>query len=129
MMRINYFALETDLFCLPEVMATFGTIGEFKAEEEEWSPYVERMEHDFSANDMTSVEKQRSIMLSVCGAPTDKLMSSLFTLRKLGDVPFSELVEVVEQHQNPRPWVIVQRYKLTIRSQEGVESMSDYVTG
>ena len=43
MMRINYFALETDSFSVPEVMATFGTIGEFKAKEEEWSLYVEHM--------------------------------------------------------------------------------------
>ena len=67
MTRINYFALQTDLFSLPEVMATFGTIGEFKAEEEELSLHVERMQHYFAANDIMSVEKQRSIMLSVWG--------------------------------------------------------------
>jgi len=108
-------------------MATFGMIEEFKAEEEEWSLYVERMQHYFAANDITSVEKQRSIMLGVCGTSTYKLMSSLFAPRKLGDVPFSELVKVVEQHRNPRPLVIVQRCKLNIHSQEGGESISDYV--
>ena len=125
--RINYLALENDLFSLPEITATFGTIGEFKAEEKEWSLYVERMQHYFAANDITSMEKQWSIMLSVCGASTYKLMSSLFAPRKLRDVPFSELVKVVEQHRNPRPSVIVQPYKLNIRSQEGGESILDYV--
>ena len=109
-------------------MATFGTIGEFKAEEEDWSLYVQHMQHYFATNGITSVDKQRSIMLSVCRAPTYKLMSSLFAPRKLGDVPFSELVKVVEEHQNLRPLVIVQRYKLNIRSQEGGESIWDDVT-
>ena len=84
-------------------MATFGMIGELKDKEEEWSLYVERMQHYFAGNDITSVEKQRSIMLSVCIATAYKLMSSLFTPRKLGDVPFSELVKIVEQHRNLRP--------------------------
>ena len=55
-MRINYLALETVLFSLREVMATFVMIGEFKAEEEEWLLYVECMQHYFTANDITNVE-------------------------------------------------------------------------
>ena len=51
--RIKAFALETDLFSLPELMATFDTIGEFEAEEEEWALYVERMVHYFAANYIT----------------------------------------------------------------------------
>ena len=52
-------------------MSTFGVLGEFKdGSEEEWTHYVERMQHYFTANDVKSETKQLSILLSVCGAST-----------------------------------------------------------
>ena len=82
-----------DLFSRPEVVATFGTIGEFQAEEKYWTRYVEQMQHYFTANDIMSAEKQRSLIFSVCGVPTYELTSTLFASKKLGDVTFLEMIK------------------------------------
>ena len=51
-------------------MTTYGQIGEFHGEPEEWTSDVERLECYFVANDVADAEKQRAILLSYCGAST-----------------------------------------------------------
>ena len=47
--------------------ATLGRVDEFDADKEEWTQYVERLEHFFVANSITTAEKKRAILLSVIG--------------------------------------------------------------
>ena len=108
-------------------MSNFGVLGEFKAGEEEWMHYVERMRHYFTANDVKSKEKQLSIFLSVCGAHTYKLISSLVAPKKPGDCELDELLKLVSEHKNPQPSFIVQRYKFNSRIRKNGETISDYV--
>ena len=108
-------------------MSNFGVLGEFKAGEEEWMHYVERMRHYFTANDVKSKEKQLSIFLSVCGAHTYKLISSLVAPKKPGDCELDELLKLVSAHKNPQPSFIVQRYKFNSRIRKHGETISDYV--
>ena len=46
-------------------MAKHGHIGEYKAEVEEWTAYTERLQHYFTANDITNGDK-RELSSSVC---------------------------------------------------------------
>ena len=48
---------------------TYGRIDEYD-EIEEWTQYVERMDHYVEANEIESNDKKRSIFLSVIGAKT-----------------------------------------------------------
>ncbi|XP_041475767.1 uncharacterized protein K02A2.6-like [Lytechinus variegatus] len=108
-------------------MATFGTIGEFREDEGSWSEYIERMGHYFDANSIIDEGRKRSILLSVCGASTYKLMSSLAAPRKPGEVEFKELVKLMTDHRDPKPSVIVQRFKFNSRSRRPDESLSTYI--
>ncbi|XP_030836069.1 uncharacterized protein K02A2.6-like [Strongylocentrotus purpuratus] len=108
-------------------MATFGTIGEFREDEGSWSQYIERMGHYFDANSIVDGGRKRSILLSVCGASTYKLMSSLTTPRKPGEVDFQELVKLMIDHRDPKPSVIVQRFKFNSRARKPEESISTYI--
>lgn len=65
-------------------MATFGTVGEFVEGDEDWTKYEERLRHLFDANGITEEEKKRSILLSVCGPRTYKLIQNLATPWKPG---------------------------------------------
>ena len=38
------------------------------AEQEEWTQYIERMEHYFAANGHTEADKKKAILLSAVGA-------------------------------------------------------------
>ena len=41
-------------------MAKHGTLGEYNADQEEWSVYAERLEHYFTANDVKDASKRRA---------------------------------------------------------------------
>ena len=58
-------------------MATHGTIKQFNPQVDDWPTYVERLQYYFVANDVDDAAKKRAILLTVCGAPTYKLLRSL----------------------------------------------------
>ena len=75
-------------------MAKHGTLGEYNADQEEWSVYAERLEHYFIANDVKDASKRRAILLSVCGAKTYSLIRSLVAPNiVITDSNFEQLVE------------------------------------
>ena len=92
-------------------MATVGSLSEFDEEDGDWVEYIERLQHFFLANDIDDEGKQRLILLSVCGAKTYKLIRNIATPQKPGVIDFKELVIMVQNHHNPKPSVIVQRFK------------------
>ena len=95
-------------------MATYGRIDEYD-ESEEWTQYVERMDHYFEANDIEDKDKKRSIFLSVIGAKTYKLMRGLIRPEVPNKLSYEELSEAIKNHYVPKPSVIVQRYKFNTR--------------
>lgn len=109
------------------IMAMFGTITEFVEENEDWTEYVERLGHFFLANGIIDEAKQRSILLSVCGAKTYKLMRNLATPRRPGEIPFGDLVALVQTHHNPKPSVIVQRFKFNCHFRKTGQSVANFV--
>ena len=57
-------------------MALIGKIDEFRDETVNWTWYKERLEQFLVANDIQD-DKQRAILLNVCGAKTYSLVRSL----------------------------------------------------
>ena len=107
--------------------ATVGTLSEFVELDGDWIEYVERLEHFFLANNIVGAERKRSILLSACGAKTYKLIRNLATPRKPGELSFEELVKLVQEHHNPRPSVIVQRFKFHTHSRKAEVSVATFV--
>lgn len=90
---------------------------EFVEEDGDWVEYMERLEHFFLANDITDEGKQWSILLSVCRAKKYKLIRNIATPKRVGEIAFRELVTMVHHH-NPKPSVIVQRFKFHTHSRK-----------
>ena len=107
-------------------MATFGKVTEFK-ETEEWIHYVERMNHYFSANEITEESKKRSIFLVAIGAKTYKLLRSLIAPELPTEKTFAQLTEILESHFKPKPSVIVSRFKFNTRAQQQGESIATFL--
>ena len=108
-------------------MATYGRIDEYD-EIEEWTQYVERMDHYFEANEIESNDKKRSIFLSVIGAKTYKLLlRGLIRPEVPSKLSYRELTEVIKDHYVPKPSVIVQRYKFNTRVRANDESISTFM--
>ena len=108
-------------------MATFGSLEAYDSSNESWTDYIERMEHFFLANDITTTDKKKSILLSCVGAKTYKLMKTLLAPVKPGDKSFQQLVALVQEHECPQPSIIVQRFKFNSRVQKQGESVTDFV--
>ncbi len=63
-------------------MATFGNVGEFVQGQEPWDLYIERLEQYFEANEITSQDRQRAILIAVVGPSAFQLISKLLAPKK-----------------------------------------------
>lgn len=108
-------------------MSTVGTLSEYVETDGDWVEYVERLQHFFVANDINDQSKQRSVLLSACGAKTYKLIRNLASPRKPGDLSFQDIVKLVQDHHNPKPSVIVQRFKFHTHSRKQGVSVPAFV--
>ena len=108
--------------------STYGRLGEYNPESDDWTEYVEQMEHFLAANDTEAKPKKKAILLSSCGTKTYSLIRSLVAPSKPGTKTFKKLVDVITAHQNPKPSVIMERYRLNKRDSELCESIAQYVT-
>ena len=108
-------------------MATHGTVSKFQPNKEDWSTYVEQLTFYFAANGVTEDKQQSSILLANCGTATFKLIKSLLEAGKIQTTPFKDLVALVQNHYEPKPSVIVQRYKFNTRSRKQGESVAAYI--
>ena len=103
-----------------------GFLPEFVPGTEEWGSYVERAEHYFEANGVDTQETRRAVLLSSCGAPTYRLIRNLSTPLKPGEKTYKEIVELVASHLQPKPSVIMQRFKFNSRVRGEGESIADF---
>ena len=119
----GYYTLATRI----ETASSHGHIGEFNSQLEDWRSYTERMQNYFIANDIKSESKQRAILLSVCGPRTYKLIRSLLLPQEPKDVSFADIVKQMTDHYQPKPSIIVQRFKFHSRSRKPGESVATYI--
>lgn len=110
-------------------MPTYGRISEFKESEESWTQYVERLEQFFLANDIEDVGKQRAIFLSVCGSRTYSLLRDILQPKKPAETTLKDILEALRKHYDPKPSVIVERFKFHSRSRDESESVATFVAG
>ena len=109
--------------------AGLGKLPEF-TDGDNWQEFIERLDAYFEANKITGEDSdtvKRSILLTVCSAKVYSLMKSLLHADKPTDKSYKELVDLIEAHVNPKPLVIVERFKFYRRDQKESESISDYV--
>ena len=107
-------------------MALIGKIEEYN-ENDSWMEYTERLEHYFAANEITDNNKKRGVLLSACGAKTYQLIRNLVNPRKPTDKSSTELVNLVNNHLNPKPSSIVYRFKFNNRFRQPGETIQQYV--
>ena len=100
---------------------------EFNSQLEDWRPHTERLQSYFIANDIKSEAKQRAILLSMCGPCTYKLIHSLLSPEEPKDVNFPGIVKQMADHYQPKPSVIVQRFKFHSHSHKPGESVATFI--
>ena len=109
-------------------MALLGTVGPFDPAVDDWVVYCERLEQFFQANGVATAEKQRAVLLSVCGSSTYLLIRNLVSPEKPTDKTYAQLVKLVREHVSPLPPVSVQRFHFNSRIQKDAETVAQFVT-
>ena len=109
-----------------------SSFSEFSSSQETRTAYVERLEQYLAANKIEDADQQRAILLSVCGPATYRLICSLLSPKKPAELKFKDIAEIVQKHHDPKPSVIVQRYRfntvivvLENRSQHMLQSFAN----
>lgn len=115
--------------CVPNplTMSIIGKVDEFCETLCSWDVYVERLNCFFAANDITEESKKVNIFLSVCGPKTYDIIRSLVSPSLPSSKSYDELVLLLKAHYNPKPSVIVQRFKFNTRVQSVDESIAVFV--
>ena len=63
--------------------------GQFDGEKEEWSQYVEQLDHFFEANKVAEADKKRAILLTVISPSAYKLLQNLLAQAKSKDKTYT----------------------------------------
>ena len=82
----------------------------------------------FVANGITTAEKKRATLLSMIGNGTYKLLSSLLSPDKPGDISFDELVAVLKDHFSPVLSEIMKHFNFNTRIRQQGKSITTYVS-
>ena len=85
------------------------------------------MEQFFAAKEISDVAIQKSILISVVGAPMCSSLRNLLSPDKPGEKAFIDLVDLLKNHFNPKPSERVQRFKFDSRVRKSTESVGEYV--
>ena len=97
-------------------MATHGTIAAFSNLQETWTVYIEHLQQYFAANKIEDADQQRAILLSVCGPASYRLIHNLVSPKKPTEFKIADLIDIVQKHHDPKPSVIVQRFRFNGRN-------------
>ena len=109
-------------------MASHGRLPEFNGSATEWDVFAEQLSFYFTVNGIMDEDKQRAILLSACGTTTYKLLKTLLAPVELTSKSFSELVKLAQEHHNPKPSVIMRRFRFNTCVRHEGESITVYVT-
>lgn len=108
--------------------SSHGSITAFDSKKEDWVSYTQRLDYYFVANDVTTDRKKRAILLAESGPAVFQLIKSLAEDEgTLAAMSYEDLVKLVKEHTQPKPSVIVERYKFNSRIQSKDESIAAYV--
>ena len=109
-------------------MASHGHLPEFSGRATDWDVFVEQLTFYCVANGIDDADKKRAVLLSACGTPTYKLLKALAAPAELSTKSFKDLVKLAGEHYNPKPSVIMRRFRFnTCVRQEG-ETVNHFVT-
>lgn len=107
-----------------------AAIPQFDDAVDTWNAFKIRLEAFFEGHDLTdstAEKKRRALMVSALSTRTITVLSSRCAPQKLNDLTYSEVVQLLDDHFDPKPNEIAQSYKFFTRNQQPEESVKDFV--
>ncbi|XP_073959109.1 uncharacterized protein [Choristoneura fumiferana] len=104
-----------------------GRIGEFEVAAGNWTMYVERLAMYFKVNEIKA-EMQLPTLIAVMGEEAYELLSTISCPKKPAEMSYTEVIEIMRNHMEPKPSFMAERYRLRQRRQGGEETVSQFLT-
>ena len=95
---------------------SIGKIGQFDATVENWSSYLERLNHYFAVNKVED-EQKKDAFLCCIGRDTYGLLRALMAPNKPAASTYKQLTDALTAHLIPKPIVIAERFRFHKRNQ------------
>ncbi|MPC36348.1 hypothetical protein E2C01_029804 [Portunus trituberculatus] len=114
-------------------MPLFGHIGEFdEFDKSAWEEWCDRLEQYFLTNKVEDDAVKRAVFLSSVRAATYSTLSSLCSPKKPKELPFAELLKLLQGHYAPKPSTVVARFRFNSCKKAGnrrlkLNSMPSYL--
>lgn len=103
-----------------------GNIKEFNLNTDTWKSYIKRVRAFFLVNDI-KVDVQTSFLITLVGNETYDLMTVLCSPEDPEKKTFDALVDIVENHVNPKASDMAERMKLRACLQNQSETVNEYL--
>ncbi|XP_028163192.1 uncharacterized protein LOC114354821 [Ostrinia furnacalis] len=112
--------------------ASFGNLSVFDHNLNTWKTYKNRLTQWFIANDVNNGNdpigvKRRAILLSALSEGTYKLASDLALPKELQEVPYEDIVSLLDSHFTPKQIGFSERHKFYAATQQEMESPAQWV--
>ena len=107
-------------------MATYGKVKPFNPKTDDWEVYEERLRFYMAANNITDATLKRSILLTVCGEQTFRLLVPEGKLDADG-ITYDSLVGLLQSHYKKKQSVVVHRFNFNTRLRKPTETIADYI--
>ena len=108
-------------------MAAHGKLKQFHMGQEGWESYKQCLQQYFVANNIAESDKQRAILLSVCGQSTYKVLRNLVAPKKPGECAYKDILGHLRCYYSPKPSIIVQQCKFNTRYRQQGESAAKFM--
>ncbi|XP_014675604.1 PREDICTED: uncharacterized protein LOC106815629 [Priapulus caudatus] len=111
------------------IMATtmIGAVGPYEADAEGFDQYAERVNLFMEANGIKDDVKVQSF-LAIIGASAYGVLKSMCSPDLPRTKTVDQLIDLLRKHYDPRPLVIVERFRFMKRTQRDSENISQFVT-
>lgn len=108
-------------------LASLVLPGKFEPYEDNWENYREQLFFALDAAGPVDSVQKRALFLSQCGKEAYALIVSLLAPRKPSEVPFEEVINVLNKFFVPKPHPILEVDKFYKRKQKENESITSFI--
>ncbi|XP_076660799.1 uncharacterized protein LOC143364225 [Halictus rubicundus] len=104
---------------------TDGIKVEFRLHKDEWETFTEQLEQLFIARD-TKPEKKAAQLLVHVDTEAFKLIKHLVAPAKINTKSYDQIVEIMNEHINPKPSEVMERFNFNQAKQAETETVAEF---
>ncbi|XP_061705624.1 uncharacterized protein K02A2.6-like [Cydia pomonella] len=103
-----------------------GKLKEFDVRNGQWASFVDRLEMYFLVNDIAE-DRRLPTLIATMGDEAYELLVNLASPKKPSTLTYSQVVELMRQHLQPKPSALAERYRFRQKRQGINEDVTSYV--